>query len=222
VPWDDGANYRDVVVKANSSWAATFLPNNGFGANPPRDFQGHGTIECFSGGPFGNIDRTADVLAFVLVAQKWAYGVGVPVKKDVAEAHSRFEPQQNWQGAYVIPRFDDTNGATARQWVTGVSIQNFDAQPVSLTVKYTVGQTYAEHDQKWSVHFTLGAGCGARFDLATGNPGAGIPGLFSAGYPSDLNSEGHLDITADRQALLYPSMIVASSDYSFIVKEEFE
>jgi hypothetical protein len=219
-------DHCDVVIQPNSNWAATFLPGNGFtaaegaSAGPPQNFRGHATIECFQPTPFGNVDHTTDVLAFVLLANSaWKYGVNSPVRKSYG--FSSLASRQLWQFAYAIPLYDDTAGASGKIWETGVSVQNFGTAPANVTLKYTIGQIYPQAGQNYVTHFILSANGGVRFDLVNGNPDQKVPGLKAAGYPNDLYSEGHIDISTDSPALLYPSLIIASSDYSFTVGEDF-
>jgi len=231
VPWPHFADansddHCDVVIQPNSSWAATFIPGNGFtapqgaSAGSPQNFRGHGTIECFQATPFGNVDRTSDVLAFVLLANSgWKYGVNSPVRKTYG--FSALDGKQLWQFAYAIPHFDDAAGATGKIWETGVSVQNFGTAPANVTLKYTVGQTYPQAGQSYMTRFTLSANGGVRFDMLKGNPDQHVPGLTAAGYPDTLNSEGHIDMSTDSPALLYPSLIIASTDFSFTVGEDF-
>ena len=219
-------DHCDVVIQPDSSWAATFIPSNGFtaaegaSAGPPQNFRGHGTIECFQHTAFGNVDRTSDVLAFVLLANAgWKYGVNSPIRKTYG--FSPLAGKQLWQFAYAIPLFNDEAGATGKIWETGVSVQNFGSAPANITLKYTVGQTYSEAGQSYRTQFTVPANRGVRFDLLSGNSSQNVPGLTAAGYPNTLNSEGHVDISTDSPALVYPSLIIASSDYSFTVGEDF-
>jgi hypothetical protein len=219
-------DHCDVVLQPNSSWAATFIPGNGFAAAEgasaaaPQNFKGHGTVECFQITPSGNVDHTRDVLAFVLLANAaWKYGVNSPLRKNYG--FSALSARQLWQFAYAIPYFDDTAGATGKLWTTGVSVQNLGTAPANVTLRYTVGQTYAQAGQSYVTKFTVSENGGVRFDLLNGNTDQHVPGLAAGGYPNNLNSEGHVDVSTDAPALLYPSFIIASNDYSFTVGEDF-
>ncbi len=215
VKWNQGTeDYCDVILKAGRTWAASFLPGNGFGDNPPHDFRGHGTIECIQTTPFGHYDATKDVMPFVLLSSRgWKYGVQSPTCNEIGRSV--------WRFPYAIPFFDDSQGATSAVWGMGISVQNFGDQRVGARLRYTVAQTYAETGKSWEIPFTVGPNCGLRFDLLNGNSAQSVPGLLSVGYTAGLNSEGHVDITSDVPAALYPSMIIANQDYSFTVGEEF-
>jgi hypothetical protein len=199
----------DVVLKPGLAWAGTFIPGNGFDA-PPQDFQGHATVECLAAGPFGPIDQSPSILAFVLIAKGWASGVNVPTKKDSV---TTADPLLN-RFAYAIPYVDDRKGATARLWRTGVSVQNENSRGANCTLTYTIAQTYPEAGQVFSAEFTIPAGHGKRFDMGLGDPAKNVPSL---GLPDGLNSEGHVDVQSDVPVLVH--LIVASDDYSFMVGE---
>jgi hypothetical protein len=222
---DDGSDdHCDVILQPGLAWAASFIPGNGFtqvkgaSAGPPQNFAGRGTIQCFTGA----FDQTSNVLAFVLLANSaWKYGCNSQTRKDSYGA-SPFTRKQLWQFAYVIPHLDDLQGATGKVWSTGVAIQNFETFAVPVTLTYTINQCYPEAGTRYAFQFSVPANGGVRFDLLTGNQGQNVPGLESVGYPSTLNSEGHIDISLSTPALLYSSLIIASSDYSFTVGSDFE
>ncbi len=178
VMWLNGvADHFDIVLESGRLWAASFLPDNGFGPTPPQDFKGHGTIDCFVPTPFGNQDHTQDVLPFMLLANNaWRRGVNAPVTTSISA-------KTRWVLPYAIPHFDDRSGATATLWVTGFSVQNFSPTPATVTLTYTVAQTYAESGQAYHFVFTVPANGGVRFDMMAGNPAKNIPGLGASGYP---------------------------------------
>jgi hypothetical protein len=216
-------DHCDVILQPGLAWAASFIPGNGFtqaegaSAGAPQNFAGRGTIQCFS----GVFDQTSNVLVFTLLANNaWKYGCNSPVRKDNSGA-SAFTGKQLWQFAYAIPHFDDTHGDTGKVWSTGVAIENFETIAVPVSLTYTIGQTYPQAGAVYKLQFAVPANGGVRFDLLTGNPGQNVPGLESVGYPSAFNSEGHIDISSTSPAQLYPSLIIASTDYSFTVGVDF-
>lgn len=215
VPWPGYGDHRDLVIKPGVMLAASFLPGNGFGDHSPQDFKGHATIEPLT--PFG----FNPFLFFALGAfNAWKYGVDFPLQDQ--QSRPGLAAQAFWRSAYAIPHFDDRGGATAALWGTGISVQNFGSTPVTMTARYTVGQAYSGEGSFYSFDFTVPASGGVRFDLLTGNAQQQVPGLLSSGYPADFNSEGHLDLSVASPALLFPSMIIASSDYSFMAKQAFQ
>jgi hypothetical protein len=209
----------EVALDPGSCWPVSFIPGNGF-ENPPQDFAGHATIECLSPGPFAPINQDDSIIAYALIANRWSWGQSVPCVKDGTPMS--FGARKAWQFAYAIPHFDDRQGATARLWVTGISVQNLENKAVPLKLRYVVGQTYAEKGQEYSIEFSVPANGGVRFDMLTGNADQDVPGLLSAGYPQDLNSEGFVDLTTANESVarLIPHFFIASNDYSFMAEEE--
>src|SRR5262249_47542976 len=126
-------------------------------------------------------------------------------------------PNNTWRFAYAIPYFDDTKGATARAWTTGVLLNNQDSKMATGKLTYTVGQNYSQKGQKFTVPFSLGPFGKKRFDLYSGNPQQDIQGVKDVGYPEGLNTEGHLEITTDTTLLLQPSALIADKSYNFTV-----
>jgi hypothetical protein len=209
VIWPDtGLDHEDIILKPSSSFAATFIPGNGF-ANPAQNFHGHATIECFRQGPFGPIDLTSSTFIWSMVSggnwddkQPSAY---VPTRKSLGLL-------TDWLLAYAIPNFEDANHSGQNAYATGLSIQNFSNFAVDAKITYTVNQAYAEHGQSWSFKKHIPANGGVRLDMFTE--------LQAVGYPATLNSEGHIEISSP-SAQLYPSAIVATKDYVFSAGESF-
>src|ERR1051326_1773123 len=174
-------------------------------------------IECFAGG--FNVD--SNVLAFFLLAETgWKYGVGTPYLKDYAPPP--FTSKALWRMAYAIPYYDDSHGATGKLWSTGMAIANKGASSVPILFTYTIGQNYTQAGQQYKISYDLPVNGLARFDLLQGNSGQNIPGLSAAGYPAELNSEGHVDMTSRDSSLLEVSSIIAPSSYAEFMVEQAE
>lgn len=235
VPWpridQPDADSCEVTIEPGLMWAATFLPGNGFtvtqgaSAGPPQNWRGGATIQCFRSSPFGWQDATDRVIAFFLLAyQDWRTGINAPHRTSQSQwiaASTSLTKGSVWRFAYAIPYFDDAKGATQRVWTTGIEINNQDAIPTKGRLVYTIGQNYIEKRQQFLIPFEIKPYAKLRFDLYLGNPAQGIPGLKDVGYPTGLNSEGHFDIFTDQLILLQPSALIADTQYTFTVTEDF-
>src|SRR6266446_153614 len=211
-------DHHEFELEPEMSFAASFLPGNQFSSNPPQDFKGHALLECWQRGPFGDIDVSGDVLVWALAAfNQWKYGVNLPGYRPGQDSFPR--ARTLWQWVYAIPYYDDLQGATRALWQTGVTIQNYESRQARVKLSYTIGQTYQEAGKMFEFPIEIPPAGGVRFDLLRGNPGQNVPGLLQAGYPPDLNSEGHIDMVTDSPILLLPSLIIANQDYSFMVGE---
>ena len=122
--------------------------------------------------------------------------------------------QSSWVLAYAIPQFDDVNHAGPDAYDTGLSIQNFSAFAVNVTCRYTVNQCYKEAGLSMAFTKAIPANGGVRFSL--------LQELLLAGYPAGLNSEGHVEITSDVAARLFPTACIATKDYLFSAGQDFQ
>lgn len=201
VMWPSGEFYGEVVLKPGSSFAATFIPGNGF-ANPPQDFYGHGVLEFFRSTPFG-LQTTPSTAIYA-----WSMGSGgnwdskapsveFPVARELVSKTSYMVP-------YTIPHYENAEHSGADAYVTGLSIQNFENFPVVCNVRYTVNQVYAQSGMSWSGNVTVPGNGGWR-----GHLHELLPGVMS------LNSEGHVLVTCSPGARLFVSGIIATRNYLF-------
>ncbi|HYR91501.1 MAG TPA: hypothetical protein VE422_46035 [Terriglobia bacterium] len=211
VVWPEtGLDHRDETLLAKLSWAVSFIPDNGW-HNPPHDFVGFALVEFYQKSPFGLMPLDhANVWAWVMLGSgnfdNHSPAIETPNCKDLPT-------QSSWYFAYAIPRYDDPNHYGSDAYTTGLHIPNFGDTASEVTVRYRVGQRYAEAGQSWSFTKTVEPKHAARFDL--------FSELLAVGYPPNLNSEGHVEITTARPAQLFPNAVIGTKTYLFSAAQGF-
>jgi hypothetical protein len=209
-----GLPHHDLILKPDSSFAMTFIPQNPL-PNPPANFRGHMTIDTMMNTPSG--PAPANVSCWAMASGgNWdsrAPSVEIPVRRILSELN-------RWVFPYVVPVFEDLNHAGPEAYETGISIQNFSDFPVDVSIKYTVGQTYSSHGQNWAFSDHVPANGGLRFSLMEKLGPAGYNPTDPEGTPQ-FNTEGHLEITSSPAARLFPHVIIATKNYLFSAGQSF-
>ena len=224
ITWPEtGLTYFDQIIQPGAGWAASFEPGNGFGINPPSNFNGHATVEFIPNqvctnptvNPLAMKDmrearfycHDPNMLAWgALGTNKW-HDNNASVEEPIT--HS-LTPKTIWNFAYAIPQFiyapDEYSGGSA--FITGITVQNFSSNPATITITYIIYQTYVNQaGQRFSYTTTIPGNQGLRTQLDQ----------ILQGLP--VMSEGYVTITSTAPSLLLPSLVIATSDYLWSVLE---
>lgn len=212
VMWPSGLPHEDVILKAGLAFAATLIPGNGFVA-PPQNFVGRATIECLKQMPFGG-PVSADLVTgwSMWSGENWdnvspsIEGYMLRPNNSQTMLHPNV-PASKWLFPYVIPNYENADHPGPKAYRTGINVQNISAHPTAVVFRYVINQCYGQMGQAWTWSRSIPAGHGIRFHLDED--------LFPLGYPSSLNSEGHLEMSTPEPTLLLPTAIIATRDYVF-------
>jgi hypothetical protein len=217
VAWPDtGFNHSDVILEPGLSWAASFIPNNGW-PNPPLDWAGHCSIETVKSSPFGPIPADSVYAWAMASGGNWdgkSPSVEVPVRKNLPARAEWFLP-------YAIPNYEDANHTGPNAYETGLAVPNFSPQPVTVTITYVVNQNYASKGQRWSFQKSIPANGGARFSIIEELRAAGYNPINPATGVPQPNTEGHIEIVSDVAAQLFPHAVIATKSYQFAAGQGF-
>lgn len=189
-------------VEKESSFALTFIPNNGL-PNPPQDFFGHAQLSFYEQTAFGPkiIDNDVNIYVWSMMSGlNWdskAPSVENPCLRFLQNTRFYVLP-------YAIPNYENPDHLGVDGYITGLSIQNFSPYETEIDIHYIVGQAYGNKGTEFSVKEMIPANGGLRKHLHEL-----LPALL------EFNSEGHVIISCMPSAKLLVSSITATRNYLF-------
>jgi hypothetical protein len=191
------------TLQPGHSLANTFIKGNTL-PNPPQNWQGYATIEFTGPFPAPELPTMVCLGGNGPTPLNWNYSTAtVPV---LGSTQKSIGPGKRWVFPYLIPFFDDPNQHhMAHSYRTGLSITNLDTSPVSLNLRYTVGDTYPQQQQQFTATLFVDAGATVVKQLHEL-----IPELLN------FNSEGWLDITSPDSKNLMMYLLCANRDYNYL------